>query len=490
MNQPPKQSAELMALLNSLVSEEISGDEMARLEQLLRDNPDAQDELLAYCQVHVDLMVELGADRAAKTFCDRQAQFATLAAPILMAEDEAQGLVPSNSHRMLAWLGWGAIGGLTFCAALIVALLWSRGPSHDSNPVAPVSIAVDSPQAPAVTSIQLGANSAEIGLDKIGRVTIHYPADFRLVGPMRARLNHGQIKVEVTEETGHGFIVETPDGEVTDLGTEFGLDVREGQKTGLVVFDGKVDLRVAATHSKSVTTTWERLVKGDGVLFKKDDTVERIMSVVSNEHGLFRPASAVSVGSSGAVIAEVADTLTPADTKRYYEIVAGGMGEDAIAYVDRLEHNWNGIDQWGMPSYLLGADYVKTFNDDKLRKDFGVTLVLARPAKVYVLLDDRIEPPKWLKDDFRDTRDKFGLDAGAKTMEDKKNGHSVGAGTGPGVSIDATFSIWERIVDKPGSVALGANGKPKNPRQFYWTAMYGVAAVELKNVELKNSGKE
>jgi hypothetical protein len=484
MNQHPKQSAELMALLNSLVSEDISDDEMLRLERALRDNPDAQDDLLAYCQVHVDLMVELGADRAAKTFCDRQAQFATLAAPILMAEDEAQGLAPSSSDRMLAWLGWGAIGGLTFCAALFIAFLWSRGPSHDVNSVATGPIAVESPQAPAVPSIQLGANSAEVGLDKIGRVTIHYPADFRLIGPMRARLNHGQIKVEVTEETGHGFVVETPDGEVTDLGTEFGLDVREGQKTGLVVFNGMVDLRVATTHNRNLATTWERLNKGDGVLFKKDDAVDRIMSVVSNEHGLFRPASALSVGSSGAVIAEVVDTLTPADTKRYYEIVAGGMQENALAYVDRLEHNWNGVDQWGMPSYLLGADYVKTFNDDKLRKDFGVTLVLARPAKVYVVLDDRIEPPKWLKDDFRDTGDKLGVDAGAKSMEDKKNNVSpLRTGVGSGVSIDATFSIWERIVDKPGSVALGANGKPKNPRQFYWTAMYGVAAVELKNGE-------
>jgi hypothetical protein len=485
MNQNPKQSVELMTLLNSLVSEDISDDEMLRLELALRDNPNAQDELLAYCQLHIDLMVELGADRAAKTFCDRQAQFATLAAPILMAEDGVQGLVPSNSRRMFGLLGWGALGGFTLCVALVVAgFVWSGASSQGDDPVAAAPIAVDSSQAPAVTSIQLGASSAEVGLEKIGRVTIHYPADFRLIGPMRARLNHGQIKVEVLEETGRGFIVETPDGEVTDLGTEFGLDVREGEKTGLVVFNGEVDLRVATTHNKNLATTWERLVKGDGVLFKKDDAIDRIMSVVSNEHGLFRPASALSVGSSRAVIAEVVDNLTSADTKRYYEIVAGGMREDALTYVDRLEHNWNGVDQWGMPSYLLGADYVKTFNDDKLRKDFGITLVLARPAKVYVLLDDRIEPPEWLKEDFRDTGDKLGLDAGAKTMEDKKNSNFQGRpGVGSGVSIDANFSIWERVVNKPGSVALGTNGKPKNPKQFYLTAMYGVAAVELKSSE-------
>lgn len=494
------QHSDWMPLFNSLVGENISADEIAQLEQILAGNTEAQDELLAYCQLHIDLMVELGADRATRAFCDRQSQFASLAAPILMPDNEPSSVIAPNLPRGFGAFSWWVLGGLTLCAFLVAGgLTWFGAGRPGAEPIAqsPVDqsavdqspVVVESSNAPTVTSMQLGSDYAEIGLAKIGRVTIHYPADFRLVGPMRARLNHGQIKVEVTEETGRGFIVETPDGEVTDLGTEFGLDVRQGEKTGLVVLDGKVDLRVAATHHGSLASNLERLVKGDGVLFQKDNSVDRIMSVISDERGLFRPAAALPVGSSRAVIAEVVDNLTPTDTKRYYEIVAGGLREDAITYVDRLEHNWNGVDQWGMPSYLMGADYVKTFNDDKHRKDFGITLVLARPAKVYVLLDDRIEPPDWLKDAFRDTGDKLGLDAGAKTVEEKKNNslRAVRAGIGSGVSIDATYSIWERIVDKPGTVALGANGKPKNPRQSYWASMYAVAATELKSSEPPSS---
>ena len=44
---------------------------------------------------------------------------------------------------------------------------------------------------------------------------------------------------------GKGFVVETPYGEITDQGTEFGIDLTEKGQAGLVVFEGAVDLRVA-----------------------------------------------------------------------------------------------------------------------------------------------------------------------------------------------------------------------------------------------------
>ena len=58
------------------------------------------------------------------------------------------------------------------------------------------------------------------------------------------------------------------------------------------------------------------------------------------------------------------------------------MQEDAKAFADREEHEWNGITSDGMPAYLLGGDYVKTFNNDKIKNDIEITVKLDRAAKL------------------------------------------------------------------------------------------------------------
>ena len=51
----------------------------------------------------------------------------------------------------------------------------------------------------------------------------------------------------------------------------------------------------------------------------------------------------------------------------------------------------------GIPSYLLGADYVKTFNDDKINREVEIRLTISRPAILYILLDKRSPVPDWLR---------------------------------------------------------------------------------------------
>lgn len=40
----------------------------------------------------------------------------------------------------------------------------------------------------------------------------------------------------------------------------------------------------------------------------------------------------------------------------FYRIVHAGFGEEQLAYVDRV-HQWNGVDEQGLPSELLGGEY-------------------------------------------------------------------------------------------------------------------------------------
>ena len=97
---------------------------------------------------------------------------------------------------------------------------------------------------------------------------------------MRARLNYGRIKMRVTEETGHGFVIETPDGEVTDLGTEFALNVSQGNDTSLIVHEGQVDLRVGRARRLDGP---ERLVGGEAVSFNATGHIQRLMSIVAGD---------------------------------------------------------------------------------------------------------------------------------------------------------------------------------------------------------------
>jgi hypothetical protein len=324
-----------------------------------------------------------------------------------------------------------------------------------------------------IRSFQYNSGVATVALEKIGTVTIVGPSDFEMISPMRARLTKGKIKVRVTEETGHGFQVETPNGLVTDLGTEFLLNVSQEGKTDLAVLEGKVDFQVsgnAKSDQKIADTFPERLFQGDGLKIDETGNVERVMSVVQTSLSQFHFSDESNDLSAGAVIAKVTDNLRKSDTKRFYEIMHGGLQEDALKYVDR-PHEWNGLTAQGMPPYLVGADYIKTFNADRINKDINIRVTLSQPSKLYIFFDDRLKVPKWLQNRFRNTGDKIGGDSASYGVKLK----NAKRGIGPGVEVDTIYSVWELIVKKPGDVILGPPSKGVSDKEL--ASMYGIAAI-------------
>ena len=59
-----------------------------------------------------------------------------------------------------------------------------------------------------------------------------------------------------------GFAIETPSTLVVDQGTEFGVEVDASGKTGVVVFEGLVDL--SRPESAETPAEVKRLVQGEG----------------------------------------------------------------------------------------------------------------------------------------------------------------------------------------------------------------------------------
>ena len=87
------------------------------------------------------------------------------------------------------------------------------------------------------------------------------------------------------------------------------------------------------------------------------------------------------------MITAVSDNVRSLETAKYYRVIPDGFREDCRAYVDRL-HEWNGVDERGLPPFLVGGDYVMTFNDDKITTEIEIA-VSARPAGNAVRADRR-----------------------------------------------------------------------------------------------------
>jgi hypothetical protein len=91
----------------------------------------------------------------------------------------------------------------------------------------------------AGTRLHFHAGLVELDLAGRGRMIVEGPADLEIRGALEATLRDGRVMMRV-EESGHGYRLETPGGAVVDLGTEFGVSVRDGG-VETHVLDGKVE---------------------------------------------------------------------------------------------------------------------------------------------------------------------------------------------------------------------------------------------------------
>ncbi len=110
--------------------------------------------------------------------------------------------------------------------------------------------------------IDLERGALELSLQDGVHAILEGPADLTLAARGRVILGRGQLSIEVRDEAGNGFTVESPGLRATDLGTRFGILCVPGESDEVHVFEGHVE--VAARHG----TRWgsaKRLGKGQAV---------------------------------------------------------------------------------------------------------------------------------------------------------------------------------------------------------------------------------
>ena len=302
-------------------------------------------------------------------------------------------------------------------------------------------------------------------------------ASLEIKSKMLVQLDHGQATANVPDGS-IGFTITSALVNVVDQGTQFGISVDNG-RTDVVVFDGKVDVKSNLSRSG----TQQRLTQGEAVKVDSQGAISRLADVRRDVDGRWWSGDRPNADTN--VIARVSDNIGGgAETYACYQTTFHGLHDDALAFSDNPHHQWNGLTADGLPDFLRGADYIKTFNHYRYMEYFKMTIELARPANLYVFADNRIPPPDWLVEQFEDTGVDIGLDEGPWLdnipREYRKfdvNTTAVGAGN----SIDNVFSVWRRRCADGNPITLGNAGE-WGAEGEQGRSMYGIAATRLDSV--------
>lgn len=497
----PLSPEEVRRITAGLSDREPTPADFRRLERAVRGSDEARRAYVSMRQTHAALLTQ--------TTQNGQG----MPQPPLPAGDvRSGGHLPRGRWSRLGEPKYLALAALALAATLLLALTpsawWSvagspvaghaesprqltEGPTNQPEVVAQVTKASDDCRLLIDGSIVENSGVVELHSDAevcliTGAIHVQFssgvqsaflaPAVFRPRSPMSIEMIEGHLTADVGED-GSGFTVETADAEVVDLGTVFGVSVSSVRGTEVVVFDGEVEVN-APKHAESVDVHFasQRVETGEGVEIGSHAKPTPLTSFTCDDYVLPEELFSGPISKAGKVIASVSDNLKRGEHATYcYEIINGGMREDAIAFADRGYHQWNGLSELGMPRYLKGADYVIGFSNLKHDEDYQMHVELSQPANLYVFWDDRLVVPSWLSRKFEPTGDKIGLDEGPHVDERHRVLQRKFPGLGPGSSIDQTFSIWKRVVEEPSTITCGYNSQNRGHVQ-----MYGVAATPLE----------
>ena len=228
-----------------------SDEQMRGLNQLLRSDSAARDEYILRLELHSRLASE--PDLFASVVNERESR-------------DVQNSLPGQRLPNGGRDGWNWAFALAACFALLAAgWLGSRlarlteRKGATSKAVAMLAQVADAQwnqgnEAPRLGSplepglLRLNSGLAQIVFYSGARVVIEGPSEFRLISPGEAACQSGRLIAEVPPQA-KGFRINTPQMNVTDLGTSFGLEAKE-LRTELHVFKGSVEFQAGASPAR------------------------------------------------------------------------------------------------------------------------------------------------------------------------------------------------------------------------------------------------
>ena len=268
----------LIVLLDAFLDGVITSDEKQELERMLLASDAARREFWQRASLHGWTHAAAKVNYGAK--------------PAAEVAREWQRLPGLAIESFISWLtrvsrlGWKFVYASAACAAALMLWLGIRAlqppmtdddtgdevaalpePLGSTNSIATLtrgtavvwdgsSNAVEIGSALTSRWLHLKSGAVQIEFYSGARVILEGPAALQLLSQGEARLDYGKLSARVPEPA-HGFKVHTPEGTVTDLGTEFGLNFQKAQPVKLEVFEGKVELATTRTNSPRVLNAGE-----------------------------------------------------------------------------------------------------------------------------------------------------------------------------------------------------------------------------------------
>ncbi|QEG36554.1 FecR domain-containing protein [Bythopirellula goksoeyrii] len=297
---------ELHDLCTRLYDQVISEKELKRFNDLLDSRRSARSFYLRYVSLHSMLLTSAGKQErieaeALSRHVAVSAQTDQPEFPVFLARKQGSGVAADRfESRKSASFLWLAIVASLLVA--ITAVVWTVRSSHQIDSVAknkhdspslrkeglaeqttPVArLSYVSPaihwqgdmtieQGSAVSSgsrLCLTEGDIELTYSSGSKLLLIGPADFH-VDATGGKLCRGGLVAAITEG-GHGFTVNTPNGKVVDLGTEFGVVVDDFGVSEVSVFQGKVEAFPQGSGSKQEKY---ELTKGRGLQWDQDKLV-------------------------------------------------------------------------------------------------------------------------------------------------------------------------------------------------------------------------
>src|SRR5437762_2882825 len=228
-----------------------SDEQMRGLNALLRSDSVARDEYILRLELHSRLASDPDL-------------FASVSGEATSRDMQDLLSLPKRSDGNRAGLKWAL--ALAACFALLAAGWWGSRLSQPSERKGATSKAVamlnravdvqwdqrgDAPRLGAPLEpgwLRLKSGLAQIVFYSGVRMVIEGPTDLKLISPNEVACQSGRLIAEVPPQA-IGFRVSTPQMNVTDLGTSFGLEVKE-RRTELHVFKGSVEFQPATSTAK------------------------------------------------------------------------------------------------------------------------------------------------------------------------------------------------------------------------------------------------
>jgi hypothetical protein len=290
--------------------DEASVDEVRDLFEWIRENPENAKEFVRYALLHAQLRGQLSGELRAR----KSAESATADRPTPNIAIESPAQSPgSKVARRERRSRFPYVLASALAASLLMVLMMVVFRKTDESiallpptqqPFATIAQTVDvawggersfgKGDRTAANTLELREGFVRLELDSGVRVTLQGPARFELITPERAKLTSGLLTATVPLGA-EGFRVDTPNAEVTDLGTAFGIHLDDNGISNVSVFDGEVDVALPDSTEKRLLKEGESARIGNGKVIESvdfDGTVfEKLWPVssgIESSSGAFR----------------------------------------------------------------------------------------------------------------------------------------------------------------------------------------------------------